>query len=459
MSFDEITGSKSGGKAVENLSPVHEEVYGGNVKMAAADLQSGRSCDGNDSFEQIMDFSAKNIYDPKTLGDLSKVKSDFPCIETEEEAIKLADGTLKNADSSAGVTSLKSVWDSYMDKKSTGIGASVQETTEGGKRSYSVLSVLVGGAADAKGLKPGDVLTAINGESLANKSVEQVGEALRGFENEPVDIKFERYGKEMKPITIVRKPVVIPSMYSRTGGEEILTGGQALPDGVGYIRVENFQSHDLANKITDYLKSPTSPSNAKPIAETAKAMVLDLRGNPGGLIEPVGEVASLFIKQGNLAKFVNRVPNSDVSNPAYTEQRLSIGADNSPALADSVNDRSEQRFQSSKDVDNFLAVKNKQLFVLTDKGTAGSAEILAESLRVNAGAKLIGSDTHGHGVLGMAHQVKNSMVMIPTSRIYTPSGNWLGNGLKPDVYVTNPASATHGGRNDLQLKMALDSIK
>lgn len=107
----------------------------------------------------------------------------------------------------------------------------------------------------------------------------------------------------------------------------------------------------------------------------------------------------------------------------------------------------------------------KQLIVLVNDNTSGAAEMLAESLKVNAGATVVGTETKGMGVITSAHQVKGeTMLILPTGHALSPTGRWFGdgktvrNGVVPDVRVENAANAEFGSDQDEQVKAAIKLI-
>lgn len=250
----------------------------------------------------------------------------------------------------------------------------------------TVVSPIEGTPADKAGIKANDQIIKINGESTKDMSINEAVKRLRGPEGTKVRITIIREG-EPKPLEfeIVRALIHIQSVKYRT-----------LEPGFGYVRIASFQS-DTAQQLRKALDALEQEN--KPM----KGLILDLRNNPGGLLEQAVQVSDEFIDSGLIV---------------YTKGR-----------------KEEQQMK-------FEARKNDRphkypIVVLVNGGSASASEIVAGALQDHKIALILGEPTFGKGSVQTVIPLENgSAVRLTTALYYTPSGRSIqAKGIEPDIYV------------------------
>lgn len=260
-------------------------------------------------------------------------------------------------------------------------------------------------AAEA-GVKAGDLIMAIDGKDMKGKSTQEVSKLLRGDAGSMFELTVKRMGvKEPLAFKITRRNIVMPSVpyYNMVN------------DSVGYIYFERFVggcSRDVRRAVVD-LKE-----------QGARALVLDMRGNPGGPLNEAVEVTNLFVPRGQKV--------------VYTKGKLA-----------SVN---SEHYTTKEPLDATIP-----MVVLVDGSTASSAEIVSGALQDLDRAVILGERTYGKGLVQLIREVPyHGSLKVTTSRYYIPSGRCIQaydyRHLNPDGSAgTVPDSLTHvfktaGGR-------------
>jgi carboxyl-terminal processing protease len=258
------------------------------------------------------------------------------------------------------------------------LGTSSPDDT--GKGAVHVASVQPGSAAEHAGVRVGDVIEAIDGRAVQGWSVTKVAAALRGGPGSAVRLTVRR-GATAHEHRLVRRPV-------HTGDVTVT----ARPGDVLMIRITAF-TRDAGAQVRAALRTP---------ARHAGGVILDLRGNPGGLLEEAVETASAFLAGGLVVTYERR------------------GAPPSPRTVTAPGD------------------SRTPLVVLVDAGTASAAEVVAGSLRDRDRAVLVGSRTYGKGsVQEPVRLADGSAIELTVGRYRTPGGRNLdGVGIEPDVAVS-----------------------
>lgn len=229
--------------------------------------------------------------------------------------------------------------------------------------------------ADKAGLMAGDMILEINGKSTENKTTEEVSTALKGQPKTEVKVKVQRFG-EAKPFmkTIVREEVKIKSVpYSGMLDAEI-----------GYVNLSSFTDNctkDVADAITE-LKG-----------KGMKKLVLDLRGNPGGLLNEAVKLSNLFVEKGELV----------VSTKGK------------------VKEWSKDYTAPSKPMDSEMPIA-----VLVNSGSASASEIVAGVLQDLDRGVVIGQRTFGKGLVQTTRPLSyNAQLKVTTAKYYIPSGRCI----------------------------------
>lgn len=297
----------------------------------------------------------------------------------------------------------------YLDKEDF---TKLSEMTEGsfggigivfGKRGddYVVISALADHPGALAGIKSGDIILAVDGVETAKMNMTDVADKIRGKQGTEVVLRLRTKDGEEKEVKVVRKDIKAPSV-----------GGQLLPNTkIGYIRITVF------NEATgeDFKKT-----YEKLQAEGMEATILDLRGNPGGILDDGVAVAGMLVPKGPIVSLVYKNGDKYVENSSLEQVKYPLA-------------------------------------VLVDHGTASAAEIVAGAVKDTKAGKLFGVKTFGKGSVQGVYRIDNdTAVKITTARYYTPSGVSIHNvGIEPDVKIELPDNAA----TDVQLEAAQDYLQ
>ena len=257
----------------------------------------------------------------------------------------------------------------------------------------TVVSPIEGTPAFAKGLKAGDKIVKIGNEPTQDMSLMEAVKRLRGPKGSEVTISIHRKGwSDIKEITLVRDIIPIHSVKSRL-----------LEPGYPYLRIINFQ----AQTTPDFKKALTDLEKQGKI----KGLIIDLRNNPGGLLDQSVKIADIFIDEGVIVSTKGRIK----------EQNSVFYAHNSKG-----------------DKYNF------PLVVLVNEGSASASEIGAGALQDHKKAVIIGAQTFGKGSVQTIIPMDNGAgLRLTTARYYTPSGRSIqATGITPDIIVPSPTTSS-----------------
>ncbi|MBE0416569.1 MAG: S41 family peptidase [Coriobacteriia bacterium] len=265
-----------------------------------------------------------------------------------------------------------------------------------------VVSTIEGTPAEEAGLQAEDEIISIDGESRDRWDIDEVVARVRGPEGTEVELGIRREGSdELIIFTITRAQIDIPNVMSR------------MVDGdVGYLRLLTFNmksAEALAEEISELE------------ADGATAFVLDVRDNPGGLLNSAIEVASLFIEDGVIVRIEER-------DRPETQQRAGGGA-----------------------------VTGKPLVLLVNGNSASASEVLAGALQDYGRAKLVGEKTFGKGSVQTVEQLSwGGGVKFTIAHYLTPQGRVIdGVGLDPDVVLEMELADQADDSTDMQLQRAV----
>jgi len=297
----------------------------------------------------------------------------------------------------------------------TGVGLDVD--LEDGK--VTVVMPLEGAPAARAGILPGDIVVAVNEIPVDSKDVEATVTRLRGEAGTPVTLDVLRPGTA----TVLKFALTRTEVHVKT----VL--GEYLGNGLGYIRVSSFSEGTAAD-----LETVGRELAAQAGREELLGLVLDLRSNPGGLLDSAVAVADEFLAEGVVVSGTGRIRQSRF------EQAASPG-------------------------DPF---ENVPLVVLVNGASASAAEIVAGALQDHGRAQIVGETTYGKGSVQTVMPLgEGSAIKLTTSRYLTPSGRSInGSGIAPDVVVASDdinrqyrgASGRIALRDDEQLFEALTLI-
>ncbi len=284
----------------------------------------------------------------------------------------------------------------------SGIGAQLGQDDSG---NLEIISPIVGLPADKAGLKPKDLIATINGVSTSGESVDEAVNKIRGPKGSSVKLEIIRNKTQDLNFTITRDDINLPSVNTKT-----------LDGNIGYIQITSFANDttELAQKAAD-----------KFAADNVKAIVLDLRGDPGGLLDAAVNVSSLWLPSGQTI---------------LQEKR---GSTIIQSYKSSGNDK----------------LKGLPTVVLINPGSASASEITAGALHDNKAAYVIGEKSYGKGVVqSLINFSDGSQLKVTIASWYRPDGENINHkGITPDKIVKLTDGDVKAG-NDLQLKAAEDYL-
>lgn len=265
-----------------------------------------------------------------------------------------------------------------------GIGAEV--TSEDGK--VKVVSPIKGSPAEKAGIHANDVILAINGEKLDGLTLNQAIMKIRGPKGTQAKLEIARPGAtEPIQVIVVRDDIDVETVFS-----------ELLPEGLGKIEIRQFSSN-TAKRFKEEL--------AQLEAKGMKGLIIDVRNDPGGLLNSVVDIVEPFVPKG---KAILQVEN----RKGEREPTVSKGEG-----------------------------KPYPVTVLINKGSASASEILAGALHDSAGSKLIGETSYGKGTVQVTFEKEmgdGSNIKMTVYKWLTPNGTWIHKkGIAPDIPVEQPA--------------------
>jgi carboxyl-terminal processing protease len=302
----------------------------------------------------------------------------------------------------------------YFDKKSfkefreatTGrfVGIGIEMGMEDGL--VKVVSPIEGTPAFRAGLKSGDLITKIDETLVKGLTVDQAVKRMRGEPNTKVQLTvFRKSESRTFPVTIVREEIKLQSVRAKM-----------VEPGYGWVRVSQFQDRtveDFTRKVDELYKQDPN----------LKGLVLDLRNDPGGLLEGAVAVAAAFLPADDIVVTTNgQIPDSKATfkaSPEFYQRRG--GVDPLKKLPE--------------------AVKHVPLIVLVNEGSASASEIVAGALQDHHRATIMGAQTFGKGSVQTVRQLSpDTALKITTARYYPPSGASIqAKGIVPDVMLDETA--------------------
>lgn len=285
----------------------------------------------------------------------------------------------------------------------SGIGAELGKDAQG---NIIVIAPIAGFPAEKAGLKAQDIIAEVDGESTAGKTISEAVGVIRGEKGTAVKLKIIRNRAEEIDLEIVRGTITIPSVES------------SIQDGnIGYIKISRF-GDDTVGLVT------TAANDFK--AKGVKGIIVDVRNDPGGLLDASVGVASLWLDSG---KTILQEKRDGKIIKTYTAKGLS-------------------------------PLKGIKTVVLINEGSASASEILAGALKDNGAATLVGVKSYGKGSVQQLERLGDGSVLkVTIARWFTPNGiNIDKEGIKPDQEVELTDEDRTAGR-DPQLDAAKATVK
>jgi carboxyl-terminal processing protease len=294
----------------------------------------------------------------------------------------------------------------------TGVGLQITQDNPSGE--LRVISPIEGSPAELAGIKPRDRILKINGTPTSNLSLDEAAEQMRGPIGSQVTLTVVQADEDTtkaRDVQIVRNRISLNPVYAEL---------RPQPDGsrVGYIRLGQFNANATSEVATAIKRLE---------AEKADSYILDLRSNPGGLLQAGIEVARLWLDDGTIVYTVNRNGIQD---------SFSAGGQ---------------------------ALTHDPLVVLVNQGTASASEILAGALQDNGRAQLIGERTFGKGLIQSLFNLSDgSGLAVTIAKYETPAHHDINRlGISPDVTVSLDLPITRdqiGTDIDRQFQTAIEVL-
>ena len=333
--------------------------------LSAGDMRTG---DGLKMFAEVVELIERNYVDP---------------VETKDLIQKAIQGMVGSLDPHSQLMPPEAVEELRIDTRGEFGGIGIVITME--KELLTVIAPIEGTPAQKAGVEAGDIIIEVDGETTKDLMLWEAVKKMRGPKGEPVVITVFRQG-EPDPIefTLVRDIIPIDSVKH-----------MALQPGYGYIRITNFQestTDDLQKALADLKKNGA-----------LKGLVLDLRDNPGGLLDQAVEVSDTFLQEGDIVSIKGR---QERHTKVYTAHP----------------DKDDNRFP---------------MVVLINGGSASASEIVSGALQDHKRAVILGTTSFGKGSVQTWETLRDGYGLKYTiARYYTPEGRSIqAQGIVPDIVV------------------------
>jgi peptidase, S41 family len=264
-----------------------------------------------------------------------------------------------------------------IDAKIVGIGVNIMSVA--GK--IIIISVVEGTPASLQGIKAGDIILKVDKTDVSGKTISDVASLIRGEMGTSVNLELLR-DKQKLLKTVQRQEIQIKNIKA-----------SVIDKNIGYIQIASFLSSDMTTEFVDALNK----------TQLCEGLIIDLRGNTGGLMPNAVVIADMFLTQGHIVSVVDR-----------DRQKSDINAQPKPYAI------------------------NKPVVILIDEGTASASEILSGALKDNQKAILVGKRTFGKGMIQRIFPLPDSTGMnLTIAKYLTPKGIDINKkGITPDYEVS-----------------------
>ncbi len=363
--------------------------------------------------------TARSNMAPLPLEELQQLAAVFSMVKSDY--VEPVDEKKLITDAITGMVASLDPHSQYYDKKTfkefregtTGrfVGVGIEITQEEGL--IKVVSPIEGSPAFRAGMKSGDLITKIDDTAVKGLSLNDAVKRMRGEPGTKVLLTIYRKDENRTfPVTIVREEIKTQSVK-----------GKMVEPGMGWIRLSQFQERtveDFTKKLEEIYKQDPK----------LKGLVLDLRNDPGGLLDAAVAVSAAFLPDN-----VNVVS----TNGQLAESKFVYKASPEFYRRNSGNDPIARLTQNTKGI-----YKTIPLVVLVNEGSASASEIVAGALQDHKRATIMGSQTFGKGSVQTVRQLgPDTALKITTARYYTPSGKSIqAKGIVPDVLVDDTAEGS-----------------
>jgi len=265
------------------------------------------------------------------------------------------------------------------------------------------------------GIQGGDRLLAVNGEDATGWSVEKAVLKIRGPKGSTVELKLRHADGNEQTYKLVRDDVLVASVDARPPGGTLQDASGAAVNDYAYIRITSFTSR-TPNELTAELRNALN--------RNVQGFILDLRGNPGGLLNETLQISDMFLDKGAMLTQVDK-------------------------------DGKEQRFDARAGT-----ITNLPIVIVQDEFSASGSEVLAAALQENGRGTVVGARSFGKGTVNHVRELKNGgAVYVSIARWLTPNRNQIeGAGVTPDVLVTLTPDDIEQQR-DVAIFRAIDTLR
>lgn len=328
------------------------------------------------------------------FGDVfERVRADYVEKPDDGKLVEAAiNGMLSSLDPHSTYMDAKDFRDMQVQTRGQFGGLGIEVTMEDGL--VKVVAPIDDTPAAKAGVQAGDLIAKLDGEEVKGMTLNQAVDKMRGAVSTPIKLTIIRKGAD-KPLelTLTRDIINIKSVRARVESDDI-----------GYIRITSF-----SEQTGEGLKKAIADLTKQIGEDKLKGFIIDLRNNPGGLLDQAIEVSDAFLDRGEIVSTRGR-------NPEETERRNARPGD--------------------------LAT-NKPVIVLVNGGSASASEIVAGALQDHKRATVLGSLSFGKGSVQTVIPVSgNAAIKLTTARYYTPSGRSIqAKGIQPDIELVQDVPA------------------
>ncbi len=276
-----------------------------------------------------------------------------------------------------------------------GIGIIISKSEIGGLK---IIKVFEGSPAEEAGIEIGDIIKKVNGEEIKPEDFDMIASKIKGEEGTKIKLTiFSQKENKEKELDVLRKKIEMPTVEHKM-----------LENNIGYIHISQFDRVTLEqfkNAFNNIEKN------------NAQGLIIDLRDNPGGLLDVVCKITDLLVPEGNIT---------------YIEDKYG-----------------NKKYERS-DANAY----NKPLAILVNENSASASEVLSGAVKDYGVGSLVGTKTFGKGIVQNIYNLSDgSGLKVTIAKYYTPNGISIhGKGIEPDYYIENE------GEEDLQLEKAIEVI-
>lgn len=358
-----------------------------------------------DDDESVGTYELLNLF-----GDvMERIRSDYVEPPDDKALIEAAiSGMLASLDPHSHYLNADSYKEMQVQTKGQFGGLGIEVSMENGV--VKVVSPIDGTPAYRAGLQPGDYITHLDGEPVLGLTLGDAVDRMRGKVGEDIVLSVQRAGQDPFEVTITRAVITIESVRSRLEGD------------IGYIRVTSFSAR--SDKGVEKAMKKLRQEKGDELA----GIVLDLRNNPGGLLDQAIAISDVFLDKGEIVSTRGK-------RVEDTERYNALGGDLAAGLP---------------------------IVVLINEGSASASEIVAGALQDHGRAVVMGTQSFGKGLVQTIIPLgRHGAMRLTTARYYTPAGRDIQKiGIAPDIEIAQARpesiSSTHT-RREVDLRGALDN--